>query len=77
MLIATDKSVTELISKYMKEIEKLKVRLIESEQMYQQLKKSTASTRNTKSIIPFGDTDGECITLRIAGFTSNDILMIF
>lgn len=58
--VATDKSVTELISKYLKEIEKLKVRLIESEQMYHQLKKSTASTRNTnKSIIPFGDTDGE------------------
>lgn len=49
---------TELIGKYLKEIEKLKARLIESEQMYQQVKKSMAVARNTKNVIPFGDTDG-------------------
>lgn len=49
---------TELIGKYLKEIEKLKVRLIESEQMYLQLKKSMASTRAIKNNQPFADTDG-------------------
>lgn len=42
----TDKSVTDLISGYLQEIEKLQARLIESDQMYQQLKKSVNSPRN-------------------------------
>lgn len=58
MIAATDKSVTELIGRYLKEIEKLKARLIESEQMYQQLKKSAAQAARVKNVLPFGDTDG-------------------
>lgn len=42
----TDKSVTDLISGYLQEIEKLQARLIESDQMYQQLKKTMNSPRN-------------------------------
>lgn len=42
----TDKSVTELIGGYLKEIEKLQARLIESDQLYQQLKKAANSPRN-------------------------------
>lgn len=42
----TDKSVTDLISGYLQEIEKLQARLIESDQMYQQLKKAMNSPRN-------------------------------
>lgn len=42
----TDKSITDLISGYLQEIEKLQARLIESDQMYQQLKKSMNSPRN-------------------------------
>ncbi|XP_037037974.1 kinesin-like protein KIF21B isoform X3 [Bradysia coprophila] len=42
----SDKSVTDLISGYLQEIEKLQARLIESDQMYQQLKKSINSPRN-------------------------------
>lgn len=49
---------TELIGRYLKEIEKLKARLIESEQMYQQLKKSTAQAARVKHVMPFGDTEG-------------------
>lgn len=64
-IAATDKSVTELISRYLKEIEKLKARLIESEQMYQQLKKSTAQAARMKHVMPFGDTEGELISLSI------------
>lgn len=56
MFIASDKSVTELVSRYIKEIEKLKTKLIESEQMYQQLKKATTATR--KNLITFADTEG-------------------
>lgn len=44
----TDKSVTDLIGGYMSEIEKLQSRLIESDQMYQQLKKQLNSPRNVK-----------------------------
>lgn len=47
---------TELVGRYIKEIEKLKAKLIESEQMYQQLKKSTSSIR--KNMITFPDTEG-------------------
>lgn len=60
-IAATDKSVTELVSRYMKEIEKLKAKLIESEQMYHQLKKSTNAAR--KNLITFADTDGLCFAL--------------
>lgn len=56
IFIASDKSVTELVSRYIKEIEKLKAKLIESEQMYHQLKKTTSATR--KNIITFADTGG-------------------
>ncbi len=38
-----DRSMTEMIANYIAEIEKLKAKLIESEQMFQQLKKSQAS----------------------------------
>lgn len=55
---ASDKSVSELVSRYIKEIEKLRAKLIESEQMYQQLKKVVSATR--KNIITFADTDGLC-----------------
>lgn len=56
IVIANDKSVTELVSRYIKEIEKLKAKLIEAEQMYHQLKKSMNTTR--KNIITFPDTEG-------------------
>lgn len=46
----------ELVARYIKEIEKLKAKLIESEQMYQQLKKVVSATR--KNIISFADSDG-------------------
>lgn len=55
-LSANDKSVTELVSRYIKEIEKLKAKLIESEQMYHQLKKTVSTAR--KNLITFADTDG-------------------
>lgn len=45
-LADSDKSVADLIAGYMSEIEKLKTKLIESEQLYQQLKKSMNSPRN-------------------------------
>lgn len=54
---ATDKSVTDLIGTYLKEIEKLKARLIESEQMYHQLKKQAAA--RSKAVVPYADTEGE------------------
>jgi kinesin family protein 4/21/27 len=38
----SDSSMTEMVSNYIAEIEKLKAKLIESEQMFQQLKKSQA-----------------------------------
>lgn len=63
LFAATDKSVTELIGRYLKEIEKLKARLIESEQMYQQLKKSNAQAARTKHVMPFGDTEGTFVSL--------------
>lgn len=47
---------TELVGRYIKEIEKLKAKLIEAEQMYHQLKKSMNTTR--KNIITFPDTEG-------------------
>lgn len=53
---ANDKSVTELVGRYIKEIEKLKAKLIESEQMYQQLKKTASTAR--KNMITFADTEG-------------------
>lgn len=53
---ANDKSVTELVGRYIKEIEKLKAKLIESEQMYQQLKKTANTAR--KNMITFADTEG-------------------
>lgn len=56
LFLANDKSVTELVSRYIKEIEKLKAKLIESEQMYQQLKKSMNTAR--KNLITFADTEG-------------------
>lgn len=42
----TDSSVTDLIGGYLTEIEKLQARLIEADQMYQQLKKQNNSPRN-------------------------------
>lgn len=42
----TDKSVTEMVAGYLKEIEKLKAKLIETDQLYQQLNK----TANAKSL---------------------------
>lgn len=53
-----DKSVTELVGRYIKEIEKLKAKLIESDQLYLQLKKTVSTTR--KNIITFADTEGMC-----------------
>lgn len=44
-----DSSMTETISKYISEIEKLKAKLIESEQMFQQLRK-TQSNANSKAV---------------------------
>lgn len=44
----TDKSVSDMISGYLVEIENLKAKLIESEEMYHQLKKSMSSPRNLK-----------------------------
>lgn len=49
IILGTDKSVTDLIGGYMAEIEKLQSRLIESDQMYQQLKKQQNSPRNLKN----------------------------
>lgn len=49
---------TDLIGGYLKEIEKLKARLIESEQMYQQLKK-TVNNQRVKNSIPFANTNGK------------------
>lgn len=40
----TDQSITDLIGGYMKEIEKLQTKLIESDQLYQQLKKQVNSS---------------------------------
>lgn len=42
----TDASVTDLIGGYLTEIEKLQARLIEADQMYQQIKKQNNSPRN-------------------------------
>lgn len=67
-IAATDKSVTELVSRYMKEIEKLKAKLIESEQMYHQLKKSANTAR--KNLITFADTDGLCFVLLSLSYLS-------
>lgn len=53
--LANDNSVTELVGRYIKEIEKLKAKLIEAEQMYHQLKKSMNTTRKN---ITFPDTEG-------------------
>ncbi|XP_055302873.1 kinesin-like protein KIF21B isoform X5 [Sitodiplosis mosellana] len=53
--MSNDKSVSELVGRYIKEIEKLKAKLIEAEQMYHQLKKSMNTTR--KNIITFPDTE--------------------
>lgn len=39
----TDKSVTEMVAGYLKEIQQLKAKLIESDTLYQQLKKSTTN----------------------------------
>ncbi|XP_031616973.1 kinesin-like protein KIF21A isoform X2 [Contarinia nasturtii] len=52
---SNDKSVTELVGRYIKEIEKLRAKLIESEQMYQQLKKTVNTAR--KNLITFADTE--------------------
>lgn len=48
--VDTDKSVTDLIGSYIAEIEKLKSKLIESDQMYQQLKKTMNSPRNVANM---------------------------
>ncbi|XP_055852546.1 kinesin-like protein KIF21A isoform X1 [Episyrphus balteatus] len=46
-----DKSVTDMVAGYLGEIEKLQAKLIESQEMYQQLKKSTAlSPRNNSKL---------------------------
>lgn len=42
----TDSSMTEMVSGYISEIEKLKAKLIESEQMFQQIKKAQSPPRN-------------------------------
>lgn len=42
----SEKSVADMIGAYITEIEKLQAKLLESEQMYQQLKKSMTSPRN-------------------------------
>lgn len=43
----TDSSMTEMVSNYISEIEKLKAKLIESEQMFQQIKKAQSPPRNS------------------------------
>jgi kinesin family protein 4/21/27 len=54
-----DRSMTEMIGNYIAEIEKLKAKLIESEQMFQQLKKSqTNPPRNALKQSTY--LDGEC-----------------
>ncbi len=44
---STDQSITELVGNYINEIEKLKAKLIESEQMFQQLKKQMSSPQKS------------------------------
>lgn len=57
----TDKTVTEMVAGYLKEIEKLKAKLIESDTLYQQLKKSTIGVGrggvgvNTNPFVPDGE----------------------
>lgn len=46
----TDKSVTDMIAGYLSEIEKLHAKLIESQEMFQQLKKSTNTPRSNMKI---------------------------
>lgn len=43
LILGSDASIADLVGNYISEIEKLKAKLIESEQMFQQLKKSTAN----------------------------------
>lgn len=59
IILGGDKSITELVGNYISEIEKLKAKLIESEQMFQQVKKQLSSpARNLKSQQSY--VDGEC-----------------
>ena len=41
LILGSDASIADLVGNYISEIEKLKAKLIESEQMFQQLKKSS------------------------------------
>ncbi|XP_055684227.1 kinesin-like protein KIF21A isoform X1 [Lutzomyia longipalpis] len=55
----SDKSMSEMVAGYLKEIEKLKAKLIESDQMYQQLKKATNSPRNINKNLFYADDDAD------------------
>lgn len=54
-----DRSMSEMISKYISEIEKLKAKLIESEQMFQQLKKTQTNPINKNALKQTSYLDGE------------------
>lgn len=64
-----------MVGRYIKEIEKLKAKLIESEQMYHQLKKVVSATR--KNIISFADTDGLFLYAIMDALTGNLIEFYF
>ncbi|XP_059619317.1 kinesin-like protein KIF21B isoform X1 [Phlebotomus argentipes] len=55
----SDKSMSEMVAGYLKEIEKLKAKLIESDQMYQQLKKTTNTPRGFNKNQFFGGEDAD------------------
>lgn len=78
MLIASDKSVTELVGRYIKEIEKLKSKLIESDQMYQQLRKASSATQR-KNLITFADSGGlycKLISIHCESYTIEMLYLI-
>lgn len=53
--IDPDKTIKELVGNYISEIEKLKAKLIESEQMKQQMKKYTPTKTSSKTSFSFID----------------------
>lgn len=55
----TDRAMSEMVAGYLKEIEKLKAKLIESDQMCQQLTKATNSPRNINKNLFYNDIDAD------------------
>ncbi|XP_055713660.1 kinesin-like protein KIF21A isoform X3 [Phlebotomus papatasi] len=55
----SDRAMSEMVAGYLKEIEKLKAKLIESDQMCQQLTKATNSPRNINKNLFYNDIDAD------------------